>query len=352
MKQTTLWLGLGLLFFAGCSPSSESRLQYSDFVNPFIGTGGHGHTFPGAVVPHGMIQPSPDTRIYEWDACSGYHYSDSTINGFSHTHLSGTGCGDYGDILLMPTVGKQEYNYPGPDSQCTAYASPFSHNREEATPGYYSVMLDRYQVKAELTATDRAAMHRYRFPESQEAGFIVDLDYSLQGQENLDMKLNTLSDTEIVGWKRTRGWAENQAIGFYMKFSKPFTCHIVDTVIDIVRNGKPYKLEQKKALLQFATKQDEEVLVKVGISAVDIDGARRNVESEIPHWDFDSIDMQAKNAWNDYLGTIEIETDNETQKQIFYTALYHTAIHPSLFSDADGRYRGLDQMIHQTKPGK
>lgn len=351
MKRATLWLGMGLLIFSGCSRTQETQLQFSDFVNPFIGTGGHGHTFPGAVVPHGMIQPSPDTRIYEWDACSGYHYSDSTINGFSHTHLSGTGCGDYGDILLMPTVGEQDYRYLGPESQCTAYASPFSHNRETATPGYYSVMLDRYQVKAELTATDRAALHRYRFPESQEAGFIVDLDYSLQGQENLDMKLNTLSDTEIVGWKRTRGWAANQSIGFYMKFSKPFTCHIVDTVIDIVCNGKPCKLEQKKALLRFATTQDEEVLVKVGISAVDIDGARRNVESEIPHWDFDSIAIQAKEKWNDYLGTIEVETDNETQKQIFYTALYHTAIHPSLFSDADGRYRGLDQMIHQTKPG-
>ena len=347
-----LWLGLGLLLFSSCTNSSETQLQYSDFVNPFIGTGGHGHTFPGAVVPHGMIQPSPDTRIYEWDACSGYHYSDSTINGFSHTHLSGTGCGDYGDILLMPTVGKQDYRYLGAESQQTAYASPFSHSRETATPGYYSVMLDRYQVKAELTATERAAMHRYHFPDSQQAGFIVDLDYSLQGQQNLDMKLNTLSDTEIVGWKRTKGWADNQSIGFYMKFSKPFTCQIVDTVIDIMRNGKPYKLEQKKALLQFATTQDEEVLVKVGISAVDIDGARRNVETEIPHWDFDSIAIQAKEKWNDYLGTIEVETDNETQKRIFYTALYHTAIHPSLFSDADGRYRGLDQMIHQTKPGK
>ncbi|HIZ26441.1 GH92 family glycosyl hydrolase [Barnesiella sp. An55] len=352
MKRATLWLGLGLLLFSGCSNTSETQLQYSDFVNPFIGTGGHGHTFPGAVVPHGMIQPSPDTRIYEWDACSGYHYSDSTINGFSHTHLSGTGCGDYGDILLMPTVGKQDYQYLGAESQQTAYASPFSHSSEKATPGYYSVVLDRYHVKAELTATERAAMHRYHFPESQQAGFIVDLDYSLQGQENLDMKLNPLSDTEIVGWKRTKGWADSQPIGFYMKFSKPFTCHIVDTVIDITRNGKPYKLEQKKALLQFATTKDEEVLVKVGISAVDIDGARRNVESEIPNWDFDSIAMQAKEKWNNYLGTIEVETDNETLRQIFYTALYHTAIHPSLFSDADGRYRGLDQMIHQTKPGK
>ena len=189
MKRTTLWIGLGLLLFSSCSNLTETQLQYIDYVNPFVGTGGHGHTFPGPVAPHGMIQPSPDTRIYGWDACSGYHYSDSTINGFSHTHLSGTGCGDYGDVLLMPTVGKQNYRYLGDGCQQTAYASPFSHYKEVAKPGYYSVELDRYNVTAELTATPRAALHRYRFPESKEAGFIVDLDYSLQGQENIDMKL-------------------------------------------------------------------------------------------------------------------------------------------------------------------
>ena len=153
MKRTTLWIGLGLLLFSSCSNLTETQLQYIDYVNPFVGTGGHGHTFPGPVAPHGMIQPSPDTRIYGWDACSGYHYSDSTINGFSHTHLSGTGCGDYGDVLLMPTVGKQNYRYLGDGCQQTAYASPFSHYKEVAKPGYYSVELDRYNVTAELTAT-------------------------------------------------------------------------------------------------------------------------------------------------------------------------------------------------------
>jgi len=166
------------------------------------------------------------------------------------------------------------------------------------------------------------------------------------------MRIDSPSDTEIVGWKKTKGWAENQCIGFYMKFSKPFTCHIIDTVIDIVRDGKACKMEQKKALLQFPTAQNEEVLVKVGISAVDIKGAQQNVESEIPSWDFDSIMDAAQNQWNDYLGTIQVEGNNETQKQIFYTALYHTAIHPSLFSDADGRYRGTDQMIHQAQPNE
>ena len=349
MKRTKLLTGLALLILAGCTHSARENAFYTDYVNPFIGTGGHGHTFPGPVLPHGMIQPSPDTRIYQWDACSGYHYSDNSINGFSHTHLSGTGVGDYGDILLMPTTGKQEYQYLGYDSQKTAYASDFSHEEEEARPGYYSVHLKRYNVKAELTATKRAALHRYRFPENKESGFIVDLDYSLQRQENANMELEQISDTEIVGWKQTKGWAEKQDIGFYMKFSKPFTCKIIDTPINTEREGKPFVMNRSKALLQFATENDEEVLVKVGISAVDINGARQNVEKEIPSWNFDSIATAAQNEWNNYLKTIEIESNDETSKKIFYTALYHTAIHPSLFTDIDGRYRGIDGLIHRAE---
>lgn len=349
MKTTTVLLGLGLLLGTACGNISDEKSEYADYVNLFIGTGGHGHTFPGPLRPHGMIQPSPDTRIYQWDACSGYHYSDSSINGFSHTHLSGTGVGDYGDVLLMPTVGVQDYRYMGYDSQQTAYASEFSHEDEVATPGYYSVLLKRYDVLAELTATERAALHRYRFPASNESGFIIDLDYSLQRQENRDMQLEAISDTEIVGWKRTQGWAENQQIGFYMQFSKPFACKIVDTPIEVEWNGEKRMLPQSKALLQFATTEGEEVFVKVGISAVDIDGARRNVEMEIPTWNFDSIAMETRNVWNDYLASIRVESSDETAKKIFYTALYHTAVHPSLFTDVDGRYRGMDQLVHRAE---
>ena len=179
MKFKTFLAGClgGLLSLNSCT-NSPDMTDYTAYVNPFIGTGGHGHTFPGAIVPHGMISPSPDTRIDGWDACSGYYYADSTINGFSHTHLSGTGCCDYGDVLLMPTVGEQKYLPTGSQSQQMAYASAFSHQNETAEPGYYSVFLDTYQVKAELTASKRAAIHRYTFPESKEAGFILDLDYS------------------------------------------------------------------------------------------------------------------------------------------------------------------------------
>ena len=317
----------------------------ADYVNPFIGTGGHGHTFPGAVVPNGMIQPSPDTRIDGWDASSGYYYADSTINGFSHTHVSGTGCADYGDILLMPTVGKQTYNPQDYASQTLPYASEFSHQNETAEPGYYSVFLDRYKVKAELTATQRAALHRYTFPASDEAGFILDMDYSIQHQTNMDMQVDVISDTEIKGYKLTEYWAFDQQISFYAKFSKPFTYTLVTDSMALDQGGP--LLPTAKALLQFQTGADEQVLVKVGVSAVDMDGARRNVEADIPEWDFDSVRSAARNSWNDYLSKIDIETDDDDQRIMFYTALYHTGVQPNLFTDADGRYLGMDLKPHQ-----
>lgn len=345
MKLISTLLGCSLLLgTVSCSQQSTTP-DYTAYVNPFIGTGGHGHTFPGAIVPNGMIQPSPDTRIYDWDACSGYHYSDSTINGFSHTHLSGTGCGDYGDVLLMPTVGKQETHSMGSKSQQMAYASAFSHQNEVAVPGYYSVQLDRYGVKAELTATKRGALHRYTFPESKEAGFILDFDYSLQRQTNKEMVIEVISDTEIRGRKKTMYWAFDQYINFYAKFSKPFTYTLLTDSMALDEGGK--LLPTAKVLLNFNTKAGEEVLVKVGISAVDMEGAKGNVEAEIPEWDFEGVRQQAKKSWNDYLSKIDIETTNEDQKTIFYTALYHTGVQPNLFTDVDGRYLGMDLNVHQ-----
>ena len=285
MKLRTLLIGCfgGFIMLNSCTESPSVK-DYSAYVNPFIGTGGHGHTFPGAVVPHGMIQPSPDTRIDGWDACSGYYYDDNTINGFSHTHVSGTGCCDYGDVLLMPTVGNPQYLTTDPESQKLAYASGFSHENETAEPGYYSVFLDTYQVKAEITATQRGAIHRYTFPESAESGFIIDLDYSLQRQTNYEMEIEVISDTEICGHKKTTYWAFDQYINFYAKFSKPFAYTLITDSVTM-DNGK--RLPVCKALLHFNTKKGEEVLVKVGVSAVDIAGARKNVESEIPEWDTD-----------------------------------------------------------------
>ena len=327
-----------------CNTAEIAETDYTSMVDPFIGTGGHGHTFPGPVVPNGMIQPSPDTRIDGWDACSGYYYEDSSINGFSHTHVSGTGCADYGDILIMPTVGEQDYKNQDLISQSLPYASSFSHENEVAVPGYYSVFLDRYSVKAELSSTKRATIHRYTFPQSDNSGFIVDMDYSIQRQRNMDMNIDVLSDTEICGYKTTKYWAFDQQIAFYAKFSKPFTYEIyTDTMT--VNNGK--KLPLYKALLKFETAKDEQILVKVGVSAVDVDGARKNVEAEIPEWDFEKVRTDAHNEWNKYLSKIDIKTADAKNKEIFYTALYHTAISPNLFTDVDGRYLGMDLEVHQ-----
>ena len=339
---------VALLVAVGLATSSCSRQEtcndYTQYVNVFIGTGGHGHTYPGAVVPHGAIQPSPDTRIYGWDACSGYYYNDSTINGFSHTHLSGTGCCDLGDVLIMPTVGEQDITQEEERGQTKAYASAFSHEREKAEPGYYSVMLDRYGIQAEITSTTRGAIHRWTFPKTEDAGVIVDLDYSLEDQTNIGMQLEVISDTEVVGHKMTKFWAFDQYINFYAKFSKPFTYTIVDDTVTVGDKQKP----RRKALLKFAgTEEGEVIYAKVGVSAVDIDGAKNNVLSEIPEWDFDGVKAAAHQRWSEYLAKIDIETGDADHRAIFYTALYHAGLQPYTFTDADGRYYGMDMKVHQ-----
>ena len=338
-----IFTALGLLIISSCS--NKTSTDYTTLVDPFIGTGGHGHTFPGATYPHGMVQLSPDTRIYDWDACSGYHYSDSLVNGFSHTHLSGTGCADYGDVLVMPVVGEADIRKMPLGSQNTSYASAFSHKKEEAIPGYYSVMLDRYNVKAELTASQRAGFHKYTFPVSDKAGLLIDLDYAIQGQVTKELTLEVISDTEIVGYKKSAYWAPEQYIYFYAKTSKPFTSATFYRNDSIIAGVKEVS-GSGKVLLSFATKADEVVMLKVGISAVDTDGARKNLEAEIPEWDFDKIKFATRKAWNDYLANVDVKTKNSKYKRIFYTALYHTAIAPNLFSDVDGRYRGMDKKIY------
>lgn len=343
-KALVLACGIGTMLLVACSADVAVEKDYAASVNPFVGTGGHGHTFPGAVVPNGMIQPSPDTRIDGWDASSGYYYEDSLMNGFSHTHLSGTGCADYGDFLLMPTVGEQVCNPQDFSKQNLPFASNFSHASEVAEPGYYSVFLDRYGVRAEMTATKRAALHRFTFPETEKAGFILDLDYSIQHQTNLDMQVEIVSDTEIRGHKLSQYWAFDQQLSFYAKFSKPFTYEVLrDTLID--QNGK--KQPRCKVLLQFATQKDEQVMVKMAVSAVDMEGAQKNLEAEIPGWDFEGIRKSARQAWNNYLSKIDVTTAEQDDKTIFYTAMYHTAISPNLFTDVDGRYLGMDLKTHQ-----
>ena len=348
MRNMLVTLGCALALCA--CVTTENYDGYTAYVNPFIGTGGHGHTFPGALVPYGMIQPSPDTRINGWDACSGYHYSDSLLNGFSQTHLSGTGCADYGDFLIMPTVGNQQIDNQIDTLQNLPFASAFSHSDEIASPGYYSTFLKRYGIKAEISATERAAIYRFTYPEGDDAGMILDLDYSIQNQKNLDMKIEVMGDTAIRAYKSSRHWAYDQQLFMYARFSNPFTCRIVnDTIIDT--KGRDYI--RCKALLKFPDMADNsQLLVKIGISAVDCDGAEKNLLTEIPDWDFDQIRNYARDKWNEYLSKIEIETDSDDDRQIFYTAMYHAAISPNLFIDVDGRYLGMDRKVHQGDTAK
>ncbi len=351
MKNSIHIISLALLSAAtvACTAGSDRQTRdLASYVNPMIGTGGHGHTFPGAVTPHGMIQPSPDTRIDGWDACSGYYIADSLINGFSQTHVSGTGCADYGDILIMPTVGPRVIDNQIDTLQNLPYASGFSHDNETAEPGYYSVMLDRYGIKAETTASDRVALYRFTFPEVMEGepGMIVDMDYSIQHQENLTMNIRALSDTELTGYKMTKYWAFDQGIYFYAKFSSPFETEYVNDTITSTK-GKPYK--RCKVLLKFPEiKAGEELYVKIAVSAVDEKGAINNVTAEMPGFDFEATRTAARGKWNEWLSKIEVpETENKDDLTTFYTALYHTAIAPNLFTDADGRYLGMDRTPKQ-----
>jgi predicted alpha-1,2-mannosidase len=320
------------LFFFLFSCEQE-KTGYIQNVDPFIGTGGHGHTYPGAVIPHGMVQLSPDTRTNGWDACSGYHYDDASLIGFSHTHLSGTGIGDLGDVLFLPYTNELKSVAPNGDDREAVFGSAFSHKKETAIPGYYSVHLDDYNLDVELTATCHAGFHRYTFPASEKAGLYIDLARTIHNRHLVASELKAISDHEIQGMKQVSGWAPNRYVYFYARFSEPFTC-----TVD----------ENQKACLQFGeTAKGKQVLAKVGISFVDCEGAKNNLDTEIKDWDFNLICKQAHDAWNKELAKIDIQTGNAKDKKIFYTALYHTALEPIISSDADGRFRTMDNRIEQ-----
>jgi predicted alpha-1,2-mannosidase len=321
-----------LLLTPLCVMAQDDLTRY---VDPFIGTGGHGHTYPGATMPFGMVQLSPDTRLTGWDGCSGYHYSDKVIYGFSHTHLSGTGISDYGDILLMPTVGRDSPINEG-------YASGFNHQHETARPGYYAVRLDD-DIFVELTATARAGFHRYTFPaQSKERDITLDLTHR---DRVLDSYLHVVDSTHIEGFRQSSSWAKDQIVYFVAEFSQPFSDYRVG-MNNGIGSGSETRGLAIKASFQFSA---EAVLVKVGISAVGIDGARRNLAVEIPDWDFDRVKAGAARAWNAELNKIQVSGGTEEQLKTFYTALYHAMLAPNLFMDVDGEYRGRDFKTHTAK---
>ncbi len=315
--------------------------SYTNYVNPFIGTGGHGHTYPGAVCPFGMVQLSPDTRLTGWDGCSGYHYSDTIVYGFSHTHLSGTGVPDYADILFLPFQGeikKYEQKKPG---------SVFNHKMESASPGLYSVYLEDYQVDVTLTATERCGIHQYAFKNQGKAGIMVDLEHR---DKVTASALKVESETEISGYRYSKAWAKDQRIYFVARFSKPIISH--DLLNGMKRvDGKEISGDSLRAFLHFGVNGGEKITVKVGISFVDIDGARKNLEQETANLSFDELYLATREKWEKQLSKIQVFGGYKDQNVKFYTALYHTMIVPNLLNDVDGRYRGMDNKIYQTNDG-
>jgi len=328
------------------SPSQISvQVDLAKFVDPFIGTAGHGHTFPGATMPFGMVQLSPDTRLSGWDGSSGYHYSDHIIYGFSHTHLSGTGISDYGDILLMPTVGDVYLNAVNGD-QTKGYASTFRHASETARPGYYSVKLDDDNIFVELTATKRAGLHRYTYPATERANIILDLAHR---DKVIDSWLRITGGTTVVGWRRSEAWARNQIVYFAAEFSQPFTSWGVARNDQLFEKMRDVRGQNVKAFFTFDASSADPILVKVGLSAVSVEGARKNLAAELNHWDFDRVRNDAWRAWNAELNKIQVTGGTEVQRKNFYTALYHAMIAPNLFMDVDRQYLGRDFKIHRSE---
>ncbi len=346
MKNLFIILSL-LITFASCSHQKNETLSPAAYVDPFIGTGGHGHTYPGPSAPFGMVQLSPDTKINDWDHCSGYHFNDTVILGFSHTHLSGTGVGDYGDIRMMPATGSLKMNPGDADHPDAGYASRFKKSTEKAKAAYYSVKLSDYNILVELTATPHAGFQRYTFPASDNSHVIIDLKEAVTTEKVLHSSLRFISNHEIEGLRQSDGWANDQYVYFYADFSKPFAD------FGIWENGVLHKgLKQAegtalKAYVNFRTKKGEQILVKTGLSAVDTDGARNNLEAEIPGWNFDSVRQQTFQQWNNELSRIQVKGNQEKQKTIFYTALYHSFLSPNIYSDIDGRFRGHDHQVHR-----
>ncbi|MGA3092374.1 MAG: GH92 family glycosyl hydrolase [Terriglobales bacterium] len=331
----------------------------TQFVDVFIGTGGHGHTYPGATVPFGMVQLSPDTGLGDWDHCSGYHYSDTSIMGFSHTHLSGTGAADLLDVLVMPAVGPVRME-PGPSNNPGAgYRSRFSHAEEHGEPGYYSVLLTDCGIKAELTATARAGMHRYTFPADPTSHFIIDLAHGTFDKENaestriLSAEMRVAGNDTLVGGRRVGEWADGRFLYFAMRFSRPFSAAQLTSGAQLLDASiTETKGAVVKCVLSFPTTAGEVIQVKVGLSAVSIEGALKNMDTEIPSWDFETVRRAAKAAWERELQKIVIETPRADHKKIFYSALYHALVAPTLFSDADGQYRGMDLEVHRLPAGE
>ncbi|MCK7589771.1 GH92 family glycosyl hydrolase [Subsaxibacter sp. CAU 1640] len=350
------------------------EIDYTQYVNPMIGTSKMGHTFPGATAPFGMVQLSPqtnfetmhnpdgsyNTKTYEY--CAGYQYKDSTIIGFAHTNFSGTGHSDLGDFLVMPTVGELVLDPLSTSDGKKGFYSLFSHDKEAASPGYYKVDLDSYGIKAELTASERVGFHQYTFPKSNNAHIILDMVYNVYHHDNKNVWtfIRVENDSTITGYRHTKGWARDRKVFFAAKFSKPFKSYGHKKYDDIKYDGfyRRFKQDENfpemagqdlRAYFNFDTQGGEQIKLKFALSSVSSAGAMKNLEAEIPHWDFNQTKEETKAKWNQELSKLEVETLTDADKVTFYTALYHTNLSPIIYEDVDGQYRGLDQNIHTSE---
>ena len=349
MKKTILFLQAAVLgLLAACSqPSGEEQLRNEvQYVNPFIGTGFHGHTFPGATRPFALVQVSPDTHIMGWDASSGYHYDDSQIYAFSHTHLSGTGIGDLGDVAILP--------FSGGDS--IRPVATFKKETEKATPGYYAVRLDNFGINVELTSTDRVGFHKYTYDNPKDRRVLLDLGHVLQpnwGHKLVGNEYLFVNDSTVEGTIRTQGWAHFHAVSYRITFSEPIET-LYQYIDGNLRKDSLFLRLNTPGDLKFHYKfaeNNKPLYVKVAISPVDTDGAERNMLAELPGWDFDATRVESAHIWNKALNDIQIESSDPKVMVNFYTALYHTMIAPYAYQDMDGRYLGMDKKVHRAEPG-
>ena len=328
----------GLLF--GCTKTVIKSEKLTNYVNPFIGTDGPGNTYPGATVPFGMVQLSPDIGIPGWDRIAGYYYQDSIISGFSHLHLTGTGAGDLYDILVMPTNSK--FSKRIKENNFKPFSS-FSHDKETASPGYYSVDLLDYGIKAELTATERTGIHKYTFPKDNKTEIHIDLGYALNWDSPTETYFNVIDNSTIEGYRKSTGWAKDQRVYFVIKVSKPFKTYQLfknDTL-----TTSPVIAKSTKIILEYATIEGEQIILKTGISSANIEGAHKSLEIEAPDFNFDAIKSKAEEKWEKELRKIEISTNDTTKKHIFYTMLYQSMLAPTLLSDHNSNYKGANDII-------
>ena len=363
LSRRHLLASAGALGLAGGLPANTlaasttaTQPPLTTYVDPMIGTGGHGHVYPGASLPFGMIQLSPDTDNARWDACSGYYTQDTTLLGFSHTHLSGTGASDMMDLLVVPATGGVKLKPGTLDDPQGSYRTPMSHAHETAVPGYYSLLLPETGIFCELTATARAGLHRYTFPAGQDVHLLLDWQHGAQENKYSRTQaflahLERRGDDTIVGTRCVNQWAGGRIIHFALQVSRPFSAvqfYSDDAPVD----GARVDGDILKAVLHYGQTLNSPLLIKIAVSAVDIDGALNNLNSDIPAWDFEGVRTAAAAAWNAELSRIRVETPDATDRKIIYTALYHAHMAPTLFSDADGRYQGMDSAIHTLPPGR